>query len=487
MTSVSVILASLVLAKPAASPDPKPVPIAGMVVDATGRPAAGRRRLAGRRRPTRRGTSGRARDRGRHPGRVVRRCTRRPSSTLQSGADGRFTLDVPAEAVARPDELDTGDLGRGAADRRPASPAIVCPGSCWPMTRPCGSSSAPGTRELTRPRARSEAGRPVPASSRPGPAGSSSPSRSARRSRPRRMPSRPRRHRGAGDASRSTRCASRRRGMGFSSRIATDPGDSGSIGDHRPRPGRADPGAIDRARQRADPRRDAPRPIAGRRLCRLGAGGLARARATSRGGLRSRPSPRGWWTLCSTSTRAQAHPCDLRRRARLLVRAGRTTEVAIPMHPTVKVRGVVRERGNERPIAGVVYRPGHGHLRRRPIRRRPTRRPVGIPGLPPRARASVAMPSPIRLPMPFSRAGRPADAAPGSPAPRRQRADHAIRSSCVAGRRGERNRREQGGKPVAGAEVEAIRTGRRAGPVGAGAHRPPRAASSSTASIPGPS
>jgi protocatechuate 3,4-dioxygenase beta subunit len=40
--------------------------------------------------------------------------------------------------------------------------------------------------------------------------------------------------------------------------------------------------------------------------------------------------------------------------SRILVRAGRTTEVAIPLHPTVKVQGMVRERGTERPIAGAA-------------------------------------------------------------------------------------------------------------------------------------
>ena len=39
---------------------------------------------------------------------------------------------------------------------------------------------------------------------------------------------------------------------------------------------------------------------------------------------------------------------------RIPVRAGRTTEVAIPLHPTVKVQGLVRERKTERPIAGVT-------------------------------------------------------------------------------------------------------------------------------------
>jgi hypothetical protein len=38
--------------------------------------------------------------------------------------------------------------------------------------------------------------------------------------------------------------------------------------------------------------------------------------------------------------------------SKILVRPGRTTELAIPMHPTVEVRGLVQERGTGRPIAG---------------------------------------------------------------------------------------------------------------------------------------
>ena len=40
--------------------------------------------------------------------------------------------------------------------------------------------------------------------------------------------------------------------------------------------------------------------------------------------------------------------------SRILVRAGRTTELMIPMHPTVKVQGLVREKGTGRPIAGAA-------------------------------------------------------------------------------------------------------------------------------------
>jgi protocatechuate 3,4-dioxygenase beta subunit len=40
--------------------------------------------------------------------------------------------------------------------------------------------------------------------------------------------------------------------------------------------------------------------------------------------------------------------------SKILVRAGRTTEVAIPLHPTVKVQSLVREKKTERPIAGVT-------------------------------------------------------------------------------------------------------------------------------------
>ena len=42
--------------------------------------------------------------------------------------------------------------------------------------------------------------------------------------------------------------------------------------------------------------------------------------------------------------------------SKILVRAGRTTEVAIPLHPTVKVQGMVREKATDRPIAGVKIR-----------------------------------------------------------------------------------------------------------------------------------
>ena len=47
------------------------------------------------------------------------------------------------------------------------------------------------------------------------------------------------------------------------------------------------------------------------------------------------------------STRLRGEPPQ-----RLLVNAGRTTQVTIPLRPTIKVRGQYRERGTKRPIAG---------------------------------------------------------------------------------------------------------------------------------------
>ena len=76
--------------------------------------------------------------------------------------------------------------------------------------------------------------------------------------------------------------------------------------------GRID-GTTGGAARRADPGRDGPRDLAGRRaLSDRASAGRPRSPATSRGGSRSRPSPRGWSRSSWSSTRQVARPCAAR-------------------------------------------------------------------------------------------------------------------------------------------------------------------------------
>ena len=94
--------------------------------------------------------------------------------------------------------------------------------------------------------------------------------------------------------------------------------------------------------------------FAGRRLCGVKAGGAARVDCDEHGRFEIPAIAAGMATLDrSTSTRRRIFPACRRLPRRLVVRAGQTTEVAIPMNETVAVRGSFREKGTNRPIAGV--------------------------------------------------------------------------------------------------------------------------------------
>ena len=129
MTLVPVMLATLALAQLPPSPDPKPIPIVGTVVEGSGAPVAHANVwLAEATNP----------DEGRQigveslyapltgPGEGA------PPILVQArtDADGRFTVEVPVEAVARRSAAADGRLGGGCGPgrtRRLAPPATNRP------------------------------------------------------------------------------------------------------------------------------------------------------------------------------------------------------------------------------------------------------------------------------------------------------------------------------------------------------------------------
>ncbi len=101
MTSGPAILAILALTQLPASPDPKPVPIAGVVVDATDRPVAGAEVWLAEAAPPAEWRRAGSELLGPVPGGPV--AGESPAMAhARTDADGRFAVAVPAEVVARP-------------------------------------------------------------------------------------------------------------------------------------------------------------------------------------------------------------------------------------------------------------------------------------------------------------------------------------------------------------------------------------------------
>ena len=101
MAPGTAILAILALTQLPASPDPKPVPIAGVVVDATGRPVAGAEVWLAEAVPPAEGRrAGPELLAPVAPGPVAGEAP--AMAHARTDADGRFAVEVPAEVVARP-------------------------------------------------------------------------------------------------------------------------------------------------------------------------------------------------------------------------------------------------------------------------------------------------------------------------------------------------------------------------------------------------
>lgn len=139
--------------------------------------------------------------------------------------------------------------------------------------------------------------------------------------------------------------------------------------------------------------------------------------------------------------------------SKILVRAGRTTEVTMPVRPTVRVQALVRERGTERPIGGtaVVWNmlPFHGPATSTTDATGTCRGFVAREEI-------IATPSTIVPPGPFlvpvDRADQNVDLPPRGVDEQTLRPIDLTRGVEVAG-----TVTDQRGEPVAGAEVEAIR------------------------------
>ena len=101
MAPGTAILAILALTQLPASPDPKPVPIAGVVVDATGRPVAGAEVWLAEAVPPAEGRrAGPELLAPVAPGPVAGEAPAMAHARTDAG--GRFAVEVPAEVVARP-------------------------------------------------------------------------------------------------------------------------------------------------------------------------------------------------------------------------------------------------------------------------------------------------------------------------------------------------------------------------------------------------
>ena len=161
------------VARPGAGVDPRP---GRRRLEPAG---GGRRRLAGRRAPARRGPPVRA---GavvvvaHRPGRgdaADRRPRRAPAPT------GRSRSNSPPRP-SRGGRRRRWPSGRRAdGESRPASPSAACHASSWPMIRPCGSRSARPAHRSSRSSRRDESRPRMPASFPRGSARSRSPIRSA--------------------------------------------------------------------------------------------------------------------------------------------------------------------------------------------------------------------------------------------------------------------------------------------------------------------
>ena len=476
------------LAQLPASPDPKPVPLAGMVVDASGRPVANADVwLAEASRPPdeagRFGTGALVVDpqragRGRPAGPRPRpdRCR----GAIRARGTGRGRR---AAFAAAPGPLGGGGPGR-SDPRRLAPPAPHRPGRrparadrAWVRRARASSSSWP------RPEAGAGA-RVVP--TRPG---ELTDPRAARASR---LPPTPRRgarrDRGPGarrsgevrvEAEGSARRRWRFQIPGF--KILDNKKEAAEPIDHRAGAGRAD--------RRADWSRRHGEPIRGvtvRAVSQVdgyagsGAAGRPRSPATNRGGSdpghRRGDASRSSWS----STRRGARPCAARHPTGLVVEAGRATEVAIPLRETVRSRGLVREDGTERPIPGVkiilngsfggdrfAMTDAEGRFAGRIFR--DVNQPFGWP---------------IRIPSPVLPAGRHGVAARSDAPARRRRAGLAAdRAAARRGRPRDRRGRGRQARRRRRGRGDLVRLGR-ADPGGAGAHPTVPAASCSTASIP---
>ena len=377
------------LAQLPASPDPKPVPITGIVVDDSGRPVANADVwLAeaippdeGRRFgmelwyvvPHRPGRGGAADPRPR---------PERRRRAIRARGPGRGRRAAVAAADGR--------LGGGRLARRPASPSAACPASSWPTTRPSGSrSAAPAHAELTVLGARSEAGRRRPGHPHPRRRGARSPSRWAGPRR--RRPTRAAEPRSQGWRPRLwARSASRRRSSasqvlqiqdsGLKIQEYPDPTIKSAILTLAP-VGRI-VGRLVAPRRRADPGRDGPRHVAGRRLCRIGQprvghGRLRRARAIRDPGHRRGDARRSSWN----STRPRSPP--LRGEATQAPdREGRPGDRGDDPAARDGERPRARAREGDGPAdPGREGRPQR-LLRRRPLRRDRRRGPVRRPDRP---------------------------------------------------------------------------------------------------------
>ena len=355
---LSVILMSLAQLPP--SPDPMPMPIRGVVVDDSARPVAEADVWLAEA-PARRG----------------RRFGMELSwSTLTRPAEGTTPILVHAGPTPTGDSRSSSrrrpsrggrrrrwSSGRRAdRDGRPASPGTACPASSWPMTRRSGSSCGSPRTPRSWSSAPIGSRRPVPASL-PRARRAPDPRAAGPVARRRGRRTGPRRHAGLAPAAlgavrveaegvrhADTRCRD--------SEIAKD---SFITDDHVLAPVGRIAGRL-RAPDGEPIRGVTVRAtVAGRRPCRFGAGRLGGVACDEQGRFEIPAIAAGMLTL-DLEFDAGEGTSPARRGARgdSSSRAGRTTEVTIPLRETLSVRGLVREKGTDRPIAGVkVVLNGH--------------------------------------------------------------------------------------------------------------------------------
>ena len=299
MAPGTAILAILALTQLPASPDPKPVPIAGVVVDATGRPVAGAEVWLAEAVPPAEGASrgtGIARrrsPRGRSRGKLRRWPTRGPTP-----AGGSPSRSPPRSSRGRRRRLWSSGpppWARGRACAWYRLPGVVLADD--PPVRITLGASARSQVRIIDPDRKPVAGAGVfptraDGSLVPGPLGQALAATS--------------------DANGGATIAGLSPGVldevrvsaaDWGEQILEVPDSPFKISDSKRRlmkviklalhAGRADPGATGVAARRADPGRDDPRHVAGRRICRLGAGGCGSRRVRRAGAIRDPGHRRG--------------------------------------------------------------------------------------------------------------------------------------------------------------------------------------------------
>jgi protocatechuate 3,4-dioxygenase beta subunit len=460
MPSLAAILAALALAQPPASPDPRPVPVAGTVVDAAGRPVAGAEVWLAEAVPP-------AEDRRAGPG--IREGTpagpmpgEAPAlASVRTDPDGKYSLAIPVEVIARPSppSLAVWAASLGAEPRFAwhRLPRVVLPDD--PPVRI--ELRAPALRPLNlvgpdrRPIA---AARVIPARA----GGLLVPEPLARAL--------------AATTDANGQAAMIRPTTGWIDQLRVEADGAGvqmlEAAESEERSAEAGTGGgriksialVLAPVGRVVGRLTAPHgePIRGatvRAISRVGGydgsgqGGVARADCDDQGRFEIPAIAAGMVELridLDLKRGTTLRPWPL---SRILVRPGRTTELAIPLHPTVIVEGIVRERTDGRP------NPGTSLVWNTLIFHGPSRAMTDASGA---FRAFVAReeiianPSAIRPTAPFlvpvDRADPTVDLPPRGVDELTLKTIELARGAEVLG-----TVVDQHGEPVAGAEVEAIR------------------------------